>query len=89
MSVVNILVSGRVQGVFFRSEAKVVADRLGIVGWARNAEDGSVEILAEGTASALSAFEAWCRRGPPSAHVEEVFVSAVDGEGCEAFAIRS
>lgn len=68
------VVTGRVQGVGFRWSASDAARRLGVVGWVRNAQDGSVEVLAEGSPEALDKFLAWLRRGPPSARVEDVTV---------------
>lgn len=69
-----ILVTGRVQGVFFRGAAKEEADRLGIGGYARNERDGSVRIEAEGEDAALERFVAWCGRGPDFADVAAVSV---------------
>ena len=66
---VRVVVRGRVQGVGFRYSTVSEARRLGLRGWARNAPDGSVEILAEGSATAVEALVAWCRHGPPSARV--------------------
>jgi len=65
-------ITGRVQGVFFRAEAKEVADKLGLTGWACNKNDGSVEILAEGARDRLDVFLKWCQKGPERAHVEKV-----------------
>ncbi len=66
------LVSGRVQGVYFRQTARAEACRLGLAGWVRNLADGRVEALARGEASALAAFERWLTQGPPRARVTEV-----------------
>jgi acylphosphatase len=63
---------GRVQGVFFRQSAKIRADELGITGWARNAADGSVEIIAEGDKEALERFLYWTRKGSELAEVKRV-----------------
>lgn len=71
---VHLLISGQVQGVFFRHGAKQVAQRLGIVGWIRNNPDGSVEALACGRKENLEEFIAWCKQGPPFAQVEKVEV---------------
>jgi acylphosphatase len=68
----RIVVRGRVQGVGFRYAAVTEARRLGLVGWARNAPDGSVEILAEGDAVAVRGLIAWCGQGPPAARVISV-----------------
>jgi len=68
----RIVVSGRVQGVFFRGAAAAQARALGIGGYARNLSDGTVELVAEGAREALEAMVAWAHRGPSAAHVEEV-----------------
>jgi acylphosphatase len=68
----HVLISGRVQGVFFRQSAATEAQHLGLTGWVRNLADGRVEAEAEGTAEAVEAFIAFCRRGPAGARVEAV-----------------
>lgn len=70
----RMVVSGRVQGVFFRGAAAAQARALGIGGYARNLDDGTVEIVAEGDRAALETMVAWAHRGPSAAHVEEVQV---------------
>lgn len=70
----RLVVSGRVQGVFFRGAAAAQARVLGIGGYARNLDDGTVEIVAEGDRAALETMVAWAHRGPSAAHVEEVQV---------------
>lgn len=65
-------VRGRVQGVGFRWSAREAAKRLGLTGWVRNAEDGSVEVTAEGKADKLEAFAVWLHRGPLGARVDAV-----------------
>jgi acylphosphatase len=67
-----VRVTGRVQGVGFRWSAREEAKRLGLTGWVRNADDGSVEITAEGRADRLAAFAAWLKRGPAGARVERL-----------------
>ncbi len=67
-----IKIYGRVQGVFFRENAKKVADFFGLVGWAKNEQDGSVTILAEGPKNELEKFIVWCKRGPITAKVSKV-----------------
>jgi acylphosphatase len=69
---VHVFVSGRVQGVFFRSSTKDQAQRLGLTGFVRNCPDGRVEILAEGPSEAIEDLIEWCRVGPPGARVESV-----------------
>ncbi|MGZ6125704.1 MAG: acylphosphatase [Myxococcales bacterium] len=82
MTRADVVVTGRVQGVFYRHSAQQEAMRLGLVGEVRNLPDGSVEVIAEGPRDRLEEFVAWCRRGPPSAEVENVRVrwSAPRGE---------
>lgn len=66
---ISITVSGRVQGTFFRSSAKKLADRLGIVGYAKNLPDGRVQIVGEGEEATLRKFLDWCYRGSVLAKV--------------------
>jgi acylphosphatase len=69
---VRISVRGRVQGVWFRGAARETAQLIGVVGWARNLADGSVEILAQGSPDAIERFRAWCEHGPTGARVDAV-----------------
>ena len=71
---IRIVVTGRVQGVFFRQAATEQAHTLGIAGWARNLNDGSVEIVGEGKQQNLQLLLAWARHGPPHARVDTVEV---------------
>jgi acylphosphatase len=66
------LVTGKVQGVFFRQSARREAQRLGVHGSARNLPDGSVEVWARGSMAALDALCAWLKQGPPQARVDAV-----------------
>ena len=68
----RFIVSGRVQGVFFRASTREQAMQLGLAGHARNLADGTVEVLASGNAPALGALERWLQRGPPAARVDAV-----------------
>lgn len=72
---VLIRVFGQVQGVFFRVTAKARADELSVTGFAKNEEDGSVTIAAEGTETQLLIFIDWCKKGPPLAIVEKVVLA--------------
>lgn len=69
------IISGRVQGVFFRMETKQAADRFGVSGWVRNLKDGTVEALFEGDQERVDAVIDWCRAGPPHAKVTDVAVT--------------
>jgi acylphosphatase len=70
----TILVTGRVQGVFYRATAMEQAQRLAITGFAKNLPDGAVEAVVEGPEAAVERFIAWCKLGPPAAKVEQVHV---------------
>ena len=67
---VRFRVMGRVQGVAFRASAVDEAERLGVNGWVRNRPTGEVEGEAEGPATRVDAFVAWCREGPRGARVD-------------------
>ena len=68
----RFVVSGRVQGVFFRQSTVETARALGVAGWVRNREDGAVEGVACGEAPSLERLRAWLQQGPPSARVTGV-----------------
>jgi acylphosphatase len=70
----RMVVSGRVQGVFFRGSTAAEARALGLAGYARNLADGTVEIVAEGGRDALEMLAAWARRGPRAARVDQVLI---------------
>ncbi len=74
-------VTGLVQGVWYRQSAANEAGRLGLAGTVRNLADGSVEVVAEGPREDVEALAAWCRRGPPSARVEDVAVAWEEPRG--------
>lgn len=71
---VRYLVSGRVQGVFYRASTAEQARRLGLVGWARNLADGRVEVVAAGDGERLAELAEWLWEGPPAARVREVAI---------------
>ena len=72
------LVSGRVQGVYYRASARARALDLGVHGVARNLADGRVEVLALGEDAAVARFIEWLWDGPPTARVESVEVSSLE-----------
>ncbi|HEX8101957.1 MAG TPA: acylphosphatase [Solirubrobacteraceae bacterium] len=84
----RVLVSGRVQGVFFRDSVSRRAREAGLSGWVRNLEDGRVEAVLEGPAAAVERVVAFCRTGPPRARVDEVEERAEEPEGLAGFSIR-
>jgi acylphosphatase len=88
MNAIHLTITGRVQGVFFRAETKKKADELGITGWVRNNEDGTVEVHGESKADALQVLETWCQNGPPMARVDRVEKSEADVENFDSFTSR-
>lgn len=84
----RFIVSGRVQGVFYRQSALQQAQRLGLAGWVRNLPDGRVDGLAQGAAQVLEEFRLWLRQGPPAARVESVEWTAADEAPLSDFSIR-
>ena len=64
------VVQGKVQGVFFRAATQKVALELGLLGWAKNCADGSVEVIIQGPSSAVQQLESWLQHGPPRARVD-------------------
>jgi len=77
----HVFVSGRVQGVFFRSETEDEADRRNVTGWVRNTSDGRVEAIFEGEKEDVEKLIDFCRRGPPGARVTKVDVQWEDYTG--------
>ncbi|MDB5136746.1 MAG: acyP [Mucilaginibacter sp.] len=69
---IDIVVKGKVQGVFFRGATKAVADQLGVKGYIKNEPNGDVFIAAEGDSLSLGMFLDWCNEGPEDARVTSV-----------------
>jgi acylphosphatase len=81
-------VTGRVQGVWFRESTRRAAEARGVAGWVRNLPGGAVEAVFEGRPDAVAAMVAFCRVGPPAAHVAAVAVEDEAPQGAAGFAIR-
>ena len=71
----HAIITGKVQGVFFRVETRHAAEGFGLVGWVRNKADGSVEAVFEGKDVDVKAMLAWCQTGPPRARVSKMDVT--------------
>jgi acylphosphatase len=84
----RVLISGRVQGVFFRDACRRLAVRHGVAGWVRNLPDGRVEAVFEGPAEEVGRLVEWTRRGPIRAVVDDVAVQPERPEGLAAFLIK-
>jgi len=81
------LVTGEVQGVFFRASTRKEAQALGLSGHARNLPDGRVEVVVRGMASQVKRLEDWLWQGPPAAQVDEVSSSEYPDEVPEGFRV--
>ena len=84
----RVIVSGQVQGVFFRDTARRLAQQRGVAGWVRNNWDGTVEAVFEGEPDAVEALVAFSREGPRGAVVERVDVHEEEPEGLRSFDVR-
>jgi len=84
----NIRVSGRVQGIGFRYNAREAASHYGIKGFIRNQPDGDVYIEAEGLRQPVEDFIAWCRQGPPRARVDSVDITEGEVRGFGEFVVK-
>ncbi|MHB8455103.1 MAG: acylphosphatase [Acidiferrobacterales bacterium] len=84
----RFVVSGRVQGVFFRAATRNEAQRLGLTGWVRNQDDGTVEVVACGAEQELGQLENWLWQGPPNARVTAVTREAAPDVELRGFDLR-
>lgn len=87
LQTISIIVSGKVQGVFFRQSTKEIATNLGINGQVKNLPDGSVYILSTGTKDQLDNLLAWCRQGPPKATVIRIDIKELSYQLYDGFEI--
>lgn len=71
---VNVIISGRVQGVWYRVSTKQKAEQLGVTGWVKNRVDGCVEAVFEGEEKIIEDMIKWCYTGPPNAIVKDIKV---------------
>lgn len=81
MTRAHLLISGRVQGVFFRANTQRKAQELGLRGWVKNTRDGRVEVIAEGEKEKIKKLIDWAHQGPDIARVNKVEVEWEDYEG--------
>ena len=72
---VQLVINGRVQGVFFRANTKKEAESLSLHGFVTNQSDGSVEVVAEGPEENLAKLIDWCKKGPPLARVDSIDIA--------------
>lgn len=89
MKHIHVIVTGRVQGVAYRAWTEAQARELGIMGWVRNRDDGSVEAVLAGPDPAVDEMLERMRRGPRAARIGDLQVSAAAGPAPEGFEIRA
>jgi len=86
---VHVIISGRVQGVWFRANTRQKAEQLGVTGWVRNTNDGCVEAVFEGEKNCVKEMLEWCKNGPPLAKVENVEIKKqTPTNGFNGFSIK-
>jgi len=88
VSRIRVIVSGRVQGVWFRQSTAEAVAGSGVAGWVRNLDDGSVEAVFEGTPEAVAMALAFVRTGPERARVDDVAVTNEEPVGLDGFQVR-
>ena len=87
MKTYHIIVSGNVQGVFYRVTARDKAKECSLTGWVKNTDNGDVEIMATGEEENLQQFIEWCRTGPSKAKVDNVVANVVATTNFRSFAV--
>ena len=88
MATVHLLISGKVQGVFYRASAKEKADELQLTGFVQNTANGQVEAVASGDDKAVEQFIEWCKKGPKRAVVQNVAIAKIEAVVYETFVIK-
>jgi len=83
----QVLIKGKVQGVFYRATAKEVGTAICIKGWIKNTSDGHVEACISGKAESIDAFIAWCWKGPKDAEVIAIEIQESDHQSFSRFEI--
>ena len=87
MKTVHLLIKGKVQGVFYRATAKVIAHEIGLKGWIKNTQEGNVEAIVSGDAEQVEKFIQWCRQGPARAEVTDIIITDKEYEQFEEFKV--
>jgi acylphosphatase len=71
----HLIITGRVQGVYYRESMRIEAERLGVTGWVRNRRDGAVEAMVHGMPERVEAIIEWAWQGPAAAQVEHIVIT--------------
>jgi len=89
IKMVHVLISGKVQGVWFRATTKQQAEQRKVSGWVRNTSDGKVEAVFQGEVDAVDDLIAWCHQGSSMSDVSDVMVESMDDDKAfDGFDIR-
>lgn len=88
METKHLIISGKVQGVFYRATAKKKAGELNIHGWIKNTSEGNVEAMVTGNTQQIEDFIKWCKSGPDRAVVEEVRIDKQKFREFDSFKIK-
>jgi acylphosphatase len=88
MPTYHLIITGKVQGVWYRESARKEAERFQITGWIRNNPDGSVEAVVTGQEEALREFTNWCRKGPLLAKVSGLVAELLEEQAFPSFEVR-
>ena len=88
MKTLDIRVSGRVQGVFYRQTTREKAGELGLKGKVMNLDDGKVRVIVTGEEEKLLQLVEWCKKGPPKAMVTNIQVSEIPLQTFESFKVE-
>ena len=75
---VHVIISGKVQGVWYRASTKQMAEQIGITGWVRNTSEGDVEAMFIGEENLVNKMIKWCNQGPPLAQVDTVTINKIE-----------
>ena len=87
METMHLIITGKVQGVFYRASAKKKAAEFSIRGWIKNTTEGNVEVMITGNKQQVENFVLWCKSGPDKAKVDNVHVSRHEFEEFDSFRI--
>ena len=87
LQTISVIVKGNVQGVYYRQSTREQARIFQITGTVKNLQDGTVEIIATGTAEQLEQFTNWCRQGPPRAFVTDLIITPLSLQSFNDFSI--
>ncbi len=87
MQTVHIIIKGKVQGVFYRANAKKKADELGLKGWVKNTGKNGVECVVSGGLNEVALFIEWCKKGPQKAVVSSVTATPAEAQYFQQFSI--